>query len=66
MQNACVNSCLVVVAQGFSVSSDWRDYISMVIFLTLIALGILILIFRRQIAVLLSRVFGRQKNGVKP
>ena len=66
MQNACVNSCLVVVAQGFSVSSDWHDYIGVAILLSLITLGILILVFRRRIAGFWSRVRGRQKNEAKP
>jgi hypothetical protein len=56
----------MVVAQGFSVSSDWHDYIGMAILLTLITFGILILVFRCQIAGLLSRVLGRQENEAKP
>jgi len=60
MQNTCVNSYLVVAAQGLGVSSDWHDYIAMVILLSIITLGILICVFRRHFA----RIFGPALTNV--
>ena len=54
MQNTCVSGYLIFATQGLGVSSDWHDYIGMVIFLAIVTLGVLICVFRRYFA----RIFG--------